>query len=779
MKTNLTKIGQKVGQWLALTLFGLFAYGASAQVSNPMKDFYGPGNYPAWTDEINWANSVNMATFSTGANDFEKFEAARDLLFSQGGGVLYYPAGTYNFADHPQGPTGRGLMLRKGVVIVGEPPVADKNAIVDTANPGLTQLGTKFLFPYHTTPRVVNGSGEYPDAWNLIGLKAEAGGTLKDVDHVGIAWVNLDAAYVYMGPDMPWSTSPWAQAGAWRSRFAKNTGENWASRIADGTHPMDPFMGAAPNLPYFGGSKGRFVFGCRLDNSNVPNYMCSEGIGADYDPDYVSSFRFAARIAVYGANVLVANNAVPIAPKNFMMAQPIKARNTPVSTQNIYYDYGYQIGLDVNKQLVSQRDNRCNLDNGPYYEKGVIIKDNWIFNHGNKGYEFCGKWVTIKNNVNYRYPINSGTARYGLPANWVLTRDGYNVSNQIDDNMARAMDFGGWNLWMDHNWYTGTGSDPGNDGEGMLIQRHGGVEVFSFAWTYNRQGPTGEQGYIAPYDVHCIGLFHGWNKQRGAVGVVATRSNRMEDISVVENIDLQGNPVNASGTNASNAGDFLFNCPASVPGAPSNITVVPDTVYKALVVSWTDTSINEVAFKVERRILPTDPWKVIAYRPRNATGGFYTYDGNDNGSIPTGCAGQAARDFNEQVWFDFEAPANVLPEYRVTSVDCANTDAGASDPVSPTTPITSLANADKAVFGLTAYPNPASSKVNFRFVATKAGQASVQLTDHVGRVVMTKALDLSMGNNTGTVELSGLAKGLYNLSINSGNGRTVSKVVVQ
>ena len=58
-----------------------------------------------------------MAQYNIGANDFEKFENARDFLAANGGGVLYYPAGTYDFRDHPTGPMGRGLMLKTGVVI--------------------------------------------------------------------------------------------------------------------------------------------------------------------------------------------------------------------------------------------------------------------------------------------------------------------------------------------------------------------------------------------------------------------------------------------------------------------------------------------------------------------------------------------------------------------------------------------------------------------------------------------------------------------------------------
>lgn len=732
-----------------------------AQVSNPMKDYYGAKGYPGWTDEINWSNSINMATYTNGANDFEKFENARDQLFASGGGVLYYPAGTYNFSDHPQGPTGRGLMLRKGVVIIGDAPTANKEAIVDSVTPGLTTLPTKFIFPYHTTTRATAGSGEYPDAWNVIGLKAEPGQRLKDVDKVGIAWVHLDGAYVYMGPDMDFNGT-WATAGAWRSRFAKNTGENWASRVADGTHPMDPFMGAAPDNPYYGGSNGRFVFGCRFDNSNVPNYMCSEGIGADYDPDYVSSFRFAARIAVYGGNVYLANNALPIATKNFALDQPIKARNTPVSTQTIYYDYGYQIGIEANKQLVSQRNNRCNLVSGPYYEPGLIIKDNWVFNHGNKGIEFAGKWVTVQNNINYRYTLLSGVSRYGLPATWTLTRDGYNVSNQIDDNMSRAMDFGGWNLWLDRNWYTGTGSDPGNDGEGLLIQRHGGVEAFSFSYTRNRQGREGEQGYLAPYDVNCIGLFQGWNRQRGAVGAIATRNNRNEDISIVANFDLNGNAQTPQGTNAANLGDFLATCPTvTATDAPVAVTVTPDNTYKALIVSWTDNSSNEAAFRVDRRNTATDPWVTIAYRPRNETGGVFTYDGNDNGSIPSGCSGQPSTDMNEQVWWDFEAPVGILPEYRVVAVDCDDSDVASSATVAPTNPVLSLNST--AASGVTSiYPNPARERVSV--VYTSNTDTEVRVLDATGRVVIAEAAASGTGQ-VAQLNTQKLSKGIYHIQV--------------
>ncbi len=763
----------------ALTVFAVSAGSLNAQV-NPIAQFYGNGNYPTWTDDIKWSNVVNMATYANGNNDFEKFENARDQLATQGGGVLYYPAGIYNFSNHPTGPQGRGLMLRKGVVILGDAPTTDVNATVDSANPGLSALPTKFIFPFLTRATSTGGTGEYPDAWNCIGLMPEPGETIRNVDKVGIAWVNLDGAYAYMGPDMPWG-STWGSAGAWRSALAKNTGENWASRVPDGTHFMDPFMGAAPDLPYFGGSRGRFIFGCRFDNSACSNYMASEGTGAAYDPDFLFNFRFAARITVYGGNVFIANNALPRATKNFQFNQTIKARNTNPVLGAVNFDYGYQIGIDVNKQLVSQRNNRCSLTDGPYFEPGVIIKDNWVFNHGNKGYEFCGKWTSVINNVNNREYLGSGSGVYGLPTAWTLTRDGYNVSNQIDDNMSRAMDFGGWNLWLHKNWYDNTGSNPGNDGEGLLIQRHGAVEAFSFAYTYNGQGPNGETGYLAPYDVHCLGLLHFKNRQRGAVGIMGAdrNGNVSQDISAVENINRQGQPSSISGVGVTQVADFLSVCPTTTPNPPLGLTITPDSVLRAMIVEWSDNSFDEVGFRVDRRIQGTTDWKTIAYRPRNETGGSFVYPGRDNGGAVTGCQNNPMTDFNEQKWYDFEAPAYTNLEYRVIAVNCADNDAATTAPTVPTAQLTAANRPINALDMVGVFPIPARDMVNYQFYVNKPGTYQMVVTDMLGRKVFGQAGKFENGYQKGEINLKGLPTGTYRLLISGEGFKSVQPITVE
>jgi hypothetical protein len=136
---------------------------ADAPTDNPVATFYdGPEGYPAWTSGMRWSQVIDMSQYHKGKTNFEKFENARDELAASGGGVLYYPAGTYDFSDGPfDGPDGRGLMLKSGVVIRGEAPVGKPLAARD----GRLPLKTKFVFGFQK-----KAGGEVPRDWNFIGL---------------------------------------------------------------------------------------------------------------------------------------------------------------------------------------------------------------------------------------------------------------------------------------------------------------------------------------------------------------------------------------------------------------------------------------------------------------------------------------------------------------------------------------------------------------------------------------------------------------------------------
>lgn len=638
----------------ALSLLVLLARPAFAvPTSNPVAAYYnGAAGYPAWTDSIQWSRVLDMSHYSKGKTDFEKFENARDELAAQGGGVLYYPAGTYDFTSVPaDGPNGRGLMLRRGVVIRGEAPVGKADA-----TSGKLELPTKFVFGFKKMGvDIARGfGGDVPRHWNLIGLRPEPGGQLKDVDRVGICWIHLVGATIYFGPQLKWG-STWGMAGSWKSKFVKAA---WRDRVPDGTTPLDPFLGAPfGKTNYLGAGTGRLVFGCVLEDAAVLQDVFEEGNG----PDSFYAYKFGPRLGVYGSRVFVANNLLPASQRNFRYAQTTRVTRVGkggssmilgefVPDTVILFDYGKTCGIDVNKQLMGPFE-------GGFQEEGVVVRDNWVFNHGHRGFDLAGRWMSIVNNHNKRVYLKGGADVYGLGEGWTLTLDGNLRSNAggngaISDNLSRAFDLAGAHLWIDHNWFNNVGSNPGNDGEGILCQAHGGTQLTGWAITRNTHVKgAGQSSYMGSWDVDQNGCLIAWNETPGWVGVINVSRRAELDCAYVAN---RAGKVNAKQPST------LTQAPVGIPAAPKNVKAVkyaPD----ALRISWSDASDNEIGFRVDRSLDDGKTWTAIAYRPPRI-----------NGTDPEGLA-----------WVDFTAPSGKPLRYRVVAINTEDNDAGASSPTEP------------------------------------------------------------------------------------------------
>jgi hypothetical protein len=609
---------------------------------NPVASHYsGDAGYPAWTDHIRWDQVIDMSTYGNpGDSEFTKFEAARDELHAMGGGVLYYPAGIYDFSDAPMdGPTGRGLMLKSGVVIRGETPAGD----ADAADGSLT-LGTRFDFGFTArTGTSVTPDGETPRDWNLIGLQPDTGSgeTLSDVNNVGIVHVHLVGASVFWGFELDWDgTTTYAVSGAWKSGLVKAA---WQGRVANGQFPLDYFAGSGGSRSYVGAGTGRLVFGCILQDSAPVNNVYREG-RADPNNFGDSGYwlqKFAARIQVYGSRVCIANNLLPKSTRGFLYQQTVGDNPTqstnPSSWTNItatvYYNYNYVTGIDLNKELLNPYLNK----NAGYFEDHAIVRDNWIYNHGRKGYNLSGEWVEIRNNTNQRDFLSTTVPSGSGPASgqsYYLTLDGYvqlkpGGPGDISDSLSRALDLAGGPLWIHENKYGGSyGSTDsiGNDGEGILCQAHGGTHLVSWAITYN----SGQDGYMAGYDVTHSGSLWGWNTTVGETG--NKKAGTMYDSAIVNN---SGGSIGVTGSEP-----VLTSNPGDPVNAPTGLTatVVGDHVE----IAWTDTSTKETGFRVERSV-DGGPWSVIAYRPRR----------------------EAAVSGNPAAWHDISAPRGLELRYRV------------------------------------------------------------------------------------------------------------------
>lgn len=651
---------------------------ADLPADNPVATYYRDQGYPAWTDAVRWADAIDMAKYAKGKTAFEKFENARDELAARGGGVLYYPAGTYDFSDMPaDGPQGRGLMLRSGVIIRGEAPKTDADA-----RRGKLTLPTRFGFGLQKKT-VSLGDGkkdvEVPRDWNLIGLQPEKSGRLQDVHTVGIAWVHLVGGVVYFGPDLAWAPS-WQEGKSFKSDYAK---PSWAKRRPDGTHPYDPFMGA-PGLKdggrYEGAGRQRFVFGCALEKSAFLNDFETCGrkeAPAGYGPAGFHMAKFVARINVYGSRVLIANNYLPMCKDgNFLYDQTTvqtiaqRGNNYAIGkprTTTVLWDYGRVASIDCNKDKLSLvREALQQPDQGGYFEEGVAVLDNWVWNHGHKGYNLAGNWLTVRHNRNERVFLKGGDDVYGLGANWKLTFDGFIESNaggggMISDNLARAFDLAGANLWVDANSFNNTGSSPGNDGEGILCQLHGGTHLYSWALTGNKnEGTPGGngKGFMGGWAVHCLGFLALRNETQGFVGTQYGKGWKLADFAVIDNKAERVLPKDQprADPKGDGTGEPIYESPAGPLQPPSNVRAEP---YQgdAEQITWKDETANEIGFRVERQI-GDGKWAVIAYRPPQ----------------------READPLNPPAWVDFLAPPEQPLRYRVVAINGRDDDSGASAP---------------------------------------------------------------------------------------------------
>ncbi len=85
---------------------------SGGETDNIIANFYGKEAY-AWANQIRWNCVYNINDFK-GSTLVNQFNQARDAASKNGGGVVYFPAGTYQFD--------RSIQLKEGVVLRGEAP---------------------------------------------------------------------------------------------------------------------------------------------------------------------------------------------------------------------------------------------------------------------------------------------------------------------------------------------------------------------------------------------------------------------------------------------------------------------------------------------------------------------------------------------------------------------------------------------------------------------------------------------------------------------------------
>lgn len=756
--------------------------------NNPIAEFYnGDDGYPAWTDEIKWDNVIIMSDKGSGAANVAEFNAKRDLLYAAGGGVLYYPTGTYVF-DISDAPNSEGLMLKKGVVIRGEKPSSDARAVLSNPNittmtvndNGLKNLPTKFKFT--TTNLSGQLTGQISKMWNCIGIKKGTNETgLDQVEKVGISWVEIEYGYIYFGFD----------ATAWATSYA-TAGYNWcgavepwkSSRVPDGTHPMDWFAGNkdwSTSTKMKMGTK-RFVFGVNIKQGGVPNYVLAHGLNpaTPATPTFYTEANpwwFGAKISVYGSNVLVANNVISKPTKCFTMQLTVAKKKTTEggslaigTVVTVPYDFAIGLSIDVNKCFVGGFINNVNVDDlSSQYTPNVLILDNWVFNHSNKGFDLAGGWMVVRNNINMREPYNHSDI-YGLGLSSF-----YGVSSSTgrvwttkwnDDFMCRAFTVSSRNAWYHQNQWINTGSDFDNSSEGILHQDHlNGSECYSAALTYNKGN-----SYTGVWGSYAVGFFLGWNKVTSSI--MHQGNQYGADVTSVEHRDLNSNALYSFSTLDASVKDYKsFDCSIANPTPGTPTITVKDTA-DFVKITWSNVA-NEAAYRVDKKKTSSSAWTTIAYRPRQETGGVVSFNGvAPSLSRPSGAGSEGwdgrVRNMNPPEWRDYLRSTGEY-EYRVVAVGCDDLASTAiSTPVTVVIPpktITGYKNVDNLKSKLVIGPIPTNDILNISISDEVIKR--IKVYSNTGAMVYDKT---NTDTNNISISLNGISSGVYIVEVITING---------
>jgi hypothetical protein len=84
------------------------------------------------------------------------------------------------------------------------------------------------------------------------------------------------------------------------------------------------------------------------------------------------------------------------------------------------------------------------------------------------------------------------------------------------------------------------------------------------------------------------------------------------------------------------------------------------------------------------------------------------------------------------------------------------------------------------VYGLSLYPNPTDGFTNLSFDAKTDGEMNIQVIDLTGKIVRSvKSIAYETGKNNYTLDVQGLATGVYVVNVNMGTTLYTQKLVVR
>jgi hypothetical protein len=445
---------------------------------NPIAEKYSNSSYP-WTNQIKWNCVYNIQDFD-GITMVARFNAARDAAAANGGGVVYFPAGTYSFED--------SIRLKNGVVIRGE-----SSSVTDAKNSEFNPP-SKLEFPKYEPQFSGNGT---PNDTAFKTLTTTAGDTDSNI---GLVNLDINRAAIALRGDIDTGNNQNIVIYGIRS-----------NNVAEPDPGVPDTSFQSPWLRY----SYRFAANIKVnvkENLLIANNRINDNITDNYDqPGYQVKPLQGDQIITYAEG-----NKVP-------------------------FHYGNHYGIVVNRAKSGGFQKNANPNTEPgLFRTGITVRDNWVYHTMRVAISASGDGLVIQDNQVrderrkqwWTHPTGLREPRGAVTLeNRAIDWSGSNVlveGNQYEVYRHRIRDTGYLSV----------------DGEGILIQECcGGTEV-NGAIIRNNQGNTYIGLYKIPSikNVEIVG--NRVNAELTDIELIYVNADTNNAPGVMEDVTIANNIVN-------------------------------------------------------------------------------------------------------------------------------------------------------------------------------------------------------------------------------------------
>lgn len=434
-----------------------------------------------WTGKLKWANVFDITMLDNDGKYWNnRLAKAQAEVAKAGGGVVYFPPGEYHFAEH--------IKLKNGVVLRGATPQGKANAHDKNYRPP-----TRFEFPQYKP--TFKGDGTPIDT-AFKGIYLEDPATAANC---GVVNIDINRGHIHF------------------------------------TETEDHKCGG-----------NRMVYGCVLRNTAVADPRIPTQKLKQHAWQRFTS-RHHAAIDIKGSeNILVANNRLPESgDDNFTMKGCLLKPSRGSSNQfDVVFDYDNRPGLYVAHYCVGGSGGSGNdgtPETHPYgFRKGIVIRDNYVFNTGRMCIGFGGDGTHCVNNITR---IKKDVFR--------PTVTGESVTHGSSTNDNRAIETRGWRWTVDgndcevHKNWCADRSYYINDGEGIMHEDHCNSDIRDSRLTNNKVN-----SYLSIYKCGAIdGLLVEGNdvSTPGDIPDIFVVADRNSGPQPCRNVTITGNTTRSNG----------------------------------------------------------------------------------------------------------------------------------------------------------------------------------------------------------------------------------------